>query len=107
MAGLGKPAAQDGGFACGRLGAIMSWIVRVWLAPVRFYRRYLSPLKGQPTCRYLPTCSQYAIEAVEHHGIFMGTIKAVLRLLRCNPLFTGGYDPVYQESVDPQEKCRH
>ncbi len=85
----------------------MNLLTRLWLAPVRFYRRYLSPLKGQPTCRYLPTCSQYAIEAVEQRGIVIGSAKAVWRLLRCNPLFTGGYDPVYQEPVDPQEKCRH
>lgn len=71
-----------------------SLLVHLWLAPVQFYRRYLSPLKGRPTCRYLPTCSEYAIEAVQSRGVVIGTLKAVGRLLRCNPLFSGGYDPV-------------
>ena len=64
------------------------------LAPVRFYRRFLSPLKARPTCRYLPTCSEYAIAAVERRGVLIGSLKALWRLLRCNPLFRGGYDPV-------------
>lgn len=67
---------------------------RFWLAPVRFYRRHLSGLKGRPCCRYLPTCSEYAIEAVETRGVLVGSAKALWRLLRCNPLFRGGYDPV-------------
>lgn len=67
---------------------------RFALAPVRFYRRVLSPLKPRPTCRYLPTCSQYAIEAVEKRGVFVGVFKSLWRILRCNPLFSGGYDPV-------------
>lgn len=74
---------------------------RIWLSPVRFYRRYLSALKGRPTCRYLPTCSEYAIEAVEAHGVVRGTLKASWRLLRCNPFFSGGYDP-----VSPQGSCK-
>lgn len=60
---------------------------------IRFYQRKISPLFG-PRCRYYPTCSQYAVEAVERFGAFKGSIIAVLRLLRCNPLFPGGYDPV-------------
>lgn len=67
---------------------------RVLLAPIRVYRRFLSPLKRQPTCRYLPTCSAYAIEAIEKRGAVVGFAKAVWRVLRCNPLFRGGYDPV-------------
>jgi putative membrane protein insertion efficiency factor len=67
---------------------------RVVLAPVHFYRRFLSPLKPMPSCRYLPTCSEYAIEAVEKRGVVRGAFLAVWRLLRCNPLFRGGYDPV-------------
>jgi len=74
-----------------------SRLQRIWLAPVRFYRCYLSPLKRQGTCRYLPTCSEYAIEAVEHHGIVVGSLQALWRILRCNPLFSGGYDPVCPE----------
>ncbi len=60
---------------------------------IRFYRKNISPLKS-PCCRYVPTCSQYAIEAVEKHGAFKGGLMAVWRILRCNPLSKGGYDPV-------------
>ena len=67
---------------------------KMLLGLIGFYRKYLSALKMQPTCRFYPTCSQYAIEAIEIHGVLKGTILAVLRLLRCNPLFPGGYDPV-------------
>jgi putative membrane protein insertion efficiency factor len=67
---------------------------RLLLAPIRWYRRYLSPLKRTPTCRYLPTCSDYAQQAIEMHGPIVGGWKALLRILRCNPLFRGGFDPV-------------
>lgn len=60
---------------------------------IRFYRKNISPLKN-PCCRYVPTCSQYAIEAVEKHGAFKGSLMAVWRILRCNPFSKGGYDPV-------------
>ncbi len=67
---------------------------RIVLAPVRFYRWLLSPLKPVPTCRFLPTCSEYAIEAVEQRGVIIGSLKTVWRLLRCHPFCRGGYDPV-------------
>lgn len=63
------------------------------LVLIRFYRTYLSPLKG-PTCRFYPTCSQYAYEALEVHGILKGLWYALWRLLKCHPLHPGGYDPV-------------
>ncbi|MBQ8983492.1 MAG: membrane protein insertion efficiency factor YidD [Lachnospiraceae bacterium] len=66
--------------------------VMIWL--IRFYRRYLSPLKGHGTCKYYPTCSQYAMEAIEKYGAGKGTLLAVWRILRCNPFSKGGYDPV-------------
>lgn len=69
-------------------------LVQVVLLPVMFYRRVLSPMKRMPSCRFLPTCSEYAIEAVHKRGIIVGTLLAVWRLLRCNPLFHAGYDPV-------------
>ena len=56
---------------------------------IRFYQRYLSMLKGHPTCKYFPTCSQYAIEALEKYGVIKGGLLAV-----CNPFSKGGYDPV-------------
>ncbi|SHI45482.1 membrane protein insertion efficiency factor YidD [Parasporobacterium paucivorans] len=59
-----------------------------------FYRKYLSPLKTTTHCRYIPTCSEYAIEALERHGIIKGTYLALKRILRCNPFSKGGCDPV-------------
>lgn len=61
---------------------------------INLYRKYLSPLKRRPTCIYTPTCSQYAIEALEKHGFFKGSFLAVKRILRCHPFAKGGYDPV-------------
>ena len=66
---------------------------------IRFYQRRISPLFG-PRCRYYPTCSQYAVEAVERFGAIKGSILTVLRLLRCNPLFPGGYDPVPEKKKE-------
>jgi hypothetical protein len=61
--------------------------------PIRFYRRVLSPLKP-PMCRFSPTCSQYAIEALETHGVLRGSWLALRRIARCHPLCAGGHDPV-------------
>ena len=61
---------------------------------VKFYRKFLSPLKGGPCCRFVPTCSAYAIEAFQKRGFFVGLILTVWRILRCNPMSVGGYDPV-------------
>jgi putative membrane protein insertion efficiency factor len=61
---------------------------------IRLYRRYISPLKGRPTCIYTPTCSMYAIEALEKYGAIKGTYLAIKRVLRCHPFARGGYDPV-------------
>ena len=59
---------------------------------LRAYRRYVSPLKP-PTCRYVPTCSEYSIRALQKYGLLKGTVKSVWRILRCNPFSKGGYDP--------------
>lgn len=59
---------------------------------LKFYRNYLSPLKLQ-CCRFHPSCSEYAIEAVEKYGAIKGSFKAVKRILRCHPFSRGGYDP--------------
>ncbi|MCQ2385705.1 MAG: membrane protein insertion efficiency factor YidD [Clostridia bacterium] len=61
--------------------------------PVKVYRTILSPLKP-PCCRFTPTCSAYAVEAFQNRGFFVGLFLTVWRLLRCNPFFKGGYDPV-------------
>ena len=66
---------------------------RVLLALIRFYQKRISPL-FPPVCRYYPTCSQYAVEAIQIHGAIKGTLMAILRIMRCNILFPGGYDPV-------------
>jgi putative membrane protein insertion efficiency factor len=66
---------------------------RVLLALVRFYRRAISPYRPS-CCRYYPTCSQYAIEALEKYGAIKGGYLTVRRILRCNPFHEGGYDPV-------------
>jgi len=63
------------------------------LAALRGYKRHVSPLLP-PSCRYTPTCSEYAVEAVERHGVLKGTALAAKRLLSCNPFSRGGYDPV-------------
>lgn len=61
---------------------------------IRIYQKFLSPLKGHGTCIYTPTCSQYAIEALQKHGIIKGGLLSIWRILRCNPFAKGGYDPV-------------
>ncbi len=66
----------------------------LFLRMIRFYQTHLSKLKRHPTCRFVPTCSQYAFEAVERYGAFRGGCMAVWRILRCNPFNPGGYDPV-------------
>ena len=66
---------------------------KVLLALVKFYRVNISPLKP-PCCRFIPTCSQYAIEAIEKYGALKGGWLAFRRILRCNPFHKGGYDPV-------------
>ena len=59
---------------------------------IELYRKYLSPLKKHPTCRFVPTCSEYAIMAIEKYGVFKGLLKALWRILRCNPFSEGGID---------------
>lgn len=63
------------------------------LALIRFYRKRISP-KKKPCCRFRPTCSTYALIAVEKHGAFKGSLMALARIIRCNPYCRGGYDPV-------------
>jgi len=63
------------------------------IALIKVYKRYLSPMIPD-SCRFYPTCSQYAIDAVSKYGILKGSIKAIYRILRCNPFNKGGYDPV-------------
>lgn len=68
----------------------LGWLL---MLPIRFYRKFISPLTP-PSCRFVPTCSQYAIEAITKHGPFKGTWLAFKRVLRCRPGGGSGYDPV-------------
>jgi uncharacterized protein len=65
----------------------------LFLAPLRGYRRFISPGLA-PRCKYHPSCSAYAVQAIESYGILRGSVLAAWRLLRCNPFSLGGYDPV-------------
>ncbi|MCI5892775.1 MAG: membrane protein insertion efficiency factor YidD [Clostridiales bacterium] len=65
---------------------------KLFIKLIRGYQKYLSPLKTKPTCRFYPTCSQYAIMAIEKYGLLKGIIKSVWRVLRCNPFNPGGID---------------
>ncbi|MCF2937483.1 membrane protein insertion efficiency factor YidD [Paenibacillus alkaliterrae] len=66
---------------------------RVTQAPIHFYRKVISPLTP-PSCRFYPTCSMYALEAIEKHGAAKGSWFAAKRIARCHPFNPGGYDPV-------------
>ena len=77
---------------------------RILLALIRFYRRELSPRKRKPCCRYFPTCSQYAVTAIERYGALKGSRLAAWRILRCNPFSKGGYDPVPEDPLTTLRK---
>lgn len=66
---------------------------RIALGLIRFYQRYISPVLPD-SCIYIPTCSQYAVEAIQKYGVFKGCWLAFRRILRCHPFHAGGYDPV-------------
>lgn len=66
---------------------------KLFIFPIRFYQVFLSPL-SPGCCRFYPTCSAYAIEAIQVHGVVRGLFLAARRILRCNPFHKGGYDPV-------------
>ncbi|MCB9880924.1 MAG: membrane protein insertion efficiency factor YidD [Planctomycetes bacterium] len=77
----------------------MSQLGATFALPVRFYRRFLSPLK-KPCCRFHPTCSSYALEALDRHGAIKGSLLSARRILRCHPFGGSGFDPV------PPRACR-
>lgn len=66
---------------------------RLFISLIRFYQKHISPA-FPPCCRFTPTCSQYALEAIEKYGALKGGALALWRILRCNPFCKGGYDPV-------------
>ncbi|URR34921.1 membrane protein insertion efficiency factor YidD [Thermosynechococcus sp. HN-54] len=84
-----------------------NWLSKVLLFLIRAYQRWISPL-FLPTCRYTPTCSAYAVEAIARFGAVKGTYLAARRILRCHPFAAGGYDPVpdlHSDSLPPTPPC--
>lgn len=75
---------------------------RILIALIRFYRKNISP-RTAPCCRFTPTCSQYALTAIERFGAIRGTAMAIWRILRCGPWCAGGYDPVPEKRQ--KKKC--
>jgi uncharacterized protein len=76
------------------------------IALIRVYQRTLSPLLG-PRCKYYPSCSEYAVQAIGRYGILRGSVLATWRLLRCNPFSHGGYDPVSEQRLFPHAHAQH
>ncbi|MDK2822991.1 MAG: uncharacterized protein PWP71_909 [Clostridia bacterium] len=60
---------------------------------IKFYQNYISPLKGR-TCRFYPTCSEYALQAINRYGFFKGSFLSLIRILKCHPFHPGGYDSI-------------
>jgi len=93
---MNTPAAawQSLGKALAALSHLLTQLLsKSMLALIWFYRTAISPLKP-PTCRFTPTCSQYAIEAIKKHGPLKGSWLALKRILRCHPFGGSGFDPV-------------
>ena len=66
---------------------------KIFTLPIRAYKKFISPILPK-ACRFTPTCSEYAIEAIERFGVIRGSMLASYRIMRCNPFSKGGYDPV-------------
>jgi putative membrane protein insertion efficiency factor len=81
--------------------AVVTPLAHIVALPVRAYRVVFSPFVGK-SCRYLPTCSAYTLEALEKHGAIKGSLLAIRRIGRCHPLGSDGYDPVPE--VRPDDK---
>ena len=83
--------------------SIKSMPKKVALLLIRFYQGGISPMLGS-NCRFTPTCSQYTYEAIQIHGFIKGIILGVKRILKCNPFYPIGYDPVPEKRVKYSEK---
>lgn len=79
-------------------------MTKLLLAALRFYKAQISPALP-PACRYSPTCSEYAMQAVERYGAVRGSLLAIRRVLSCNPFARGGYDPV-PDRIQSQRAAR-
>lgn len=75
------------------MNPVSKFFGKLLILPIRFYQRFISPLTP-PACRYTPTCSQYAVEAIRRHGPVRGLWLAIKRIIRCHPWGGSGYDPV-------------
>lgn len=67
---------------------------KLMIGLIKFYKKYISPMKSHGTCIYIPTCSEYGLQAIEKYGALKGGLLTCWRILRCNPFSKGGYDPV-------------
>ena len=85
---------------------VTRWPALFLIAVIKGYRFLLSPFIG-PCCRFHPTCSDYALQALSTHGFLKGAWLALLRLLRCHPFSTGGYDPVPPACYNPTRPVKH
>ncbi|GAB6137143.1 membrane protein insertion efficiency factor YidD [Halanaerobaculum tunisiense] len=72
----------------------MSWGTNILIKFIKFYQKFISPLKGKSTCRFRPTCSTYARKALQKYGLLKGGWLALKRIFKCHPFHPGGYDPV-------------
>lgn len=81
-------------FAGGEIPAARGPVAKLLVVLIRSYQKYISPLKMGGTCRFMPVCSAYALEAVSRHGTVRGGAMAAARLCKCGPWHPGGYDPV-------------
>lgn len=83
--------------------AKLKWAVYPFIALLKFYRYFVSPLLG-PRCRFEPSCSSYAEEALKQHGVFIGLRLTLCRLCKCHPWHHGGYDPVPPHTHSHKER---
>ncbi len=75
------------------LHKLNKYLTNICIYLVRFYRKFISPIKG-PTCRFYPTCSQYSLEAFKKYGLIKGIFLTIKRILKCHMFHPGGYDPL-------------
>ena len=78
------------------IGRVRAAVRRAFVLPIRLYQRFVSPFLPR-SCRYTPTCSEYAAQAIESYGVVIGIAKGVWRIARCNPFGGWGYDPVERD----------
>ena len=76
----------------------MSIVNKIFISLIRFYQKVISPMTP-PSCRFYPSCSQYAVEAIQKHGAIKGSYLAIRRLSKCHPFHHGGHDPVPENNL--------